>query len=141
MYNPADDSLVTDQVHAAGSDDVDKAVDAAAAAFKVWRATPSAKRAAAMLKFADLVEQNLQKIGELDTICMGVPSSFAPMLAQILADNFRYYAGLTDKIHGKVFNEDGDGLLKMITHEPIGVCAGISAWNGTMLSVSWKVSG
>ncbi|UPK90648.1 hypothetical protein LCI18_001583 [Fusarium solani-melongenae] len=129
VYNPADGSLVTDQ-----------AVDAATAAFKTWKKTPSSERAAIMLKYADLVEKNAAKLAELETLAMGVPSMLASQVVAMHYTTFRYYAGLTDKIHGETYTEDGDGMLKLIMYEPIGVCAGISAWNGTHLSFGWKIA-
>lgn len=55
IYNPNDDSLVTDQVQAASEADVDKAVAAAKAAFPKWRDTAGYKRAAIMLKVCPLI--------------------------------------------------------------------------------------
>ncbi|KAM0546951.1 hypothetical protein ACHAPJ_010611 [Fusarium lateritium] len=140
VYNPADSSLVTDQVQAASSEDVDKAVEAATDAFKSWKKTPSSKRAAIMLRYADLVEKNATKLAELETTAMGMPCMLASQVVAMHYTSFRYYAGLADKIHGETYTEDGDGLLKLITYEPIGVCAGISAWNGTHLSIGWKIA-
>ena len=120
-------------------EDVDKAVAAASDAFKVWKATSSAERSAIMLKYADLIDANAEKLASLETLCMGAPMSLMKQLVQAHSATFRYYAGLTDKIHGQSYTEDGDGLLKLINYEPIGVCAGISAWNGTPLSLGWKV--
>ncbi|KAL2694908.1 hypothetical protein Neosp_001497 [[Neocosmospora] mangrovei] len=93
-----------------------------------------------MLKYADLVEKNATKLAELETIAMGTPSTLASHVVAMHYSTFRYYAGLTDKIHGETYTDDGDGMLKLITYEPIGVCAGISAWNGTHLSFGWKVA-
>ncbi|KAF4465158.1 aldehyde dehydrogenase [Fusarium albosuccineum] len=140
VYNPANGGLVTDQVQVASGEDVDKAVDAATAAFKYWRQTPSSERAAVMLRYADLVEENATKLAELETVAMGVPRMLASQVIAMHYTSFRYYAGLADKIHGETYTEDGDGLLKLITYEPIGVCAGISAWNGTHLSIGWKIA-
>jgi aldehyde dehydrogenase (NAD+) len=50
------------------------------------------------------------------------------------------YAGWADKIGGEMFPEDGDGMYKLIRYEPIGVCAGIAAWNGTQVFVYWKIA-
>lgn len=51
------------------------------------------------------------------------------------------YAGFADKIGGEMFPEDGnDGTYKLIRYEPLGVCAGISAWNGTHVFVYWKIA-
>lgn len=131
---------MTDQIQVASSEDVDKAVKAARAAFKTWRKTPSEKRAAIMLKYADLVEEHAEEWGRLQTTNVGAPSFVPSALIKVHAQCFRYYAGLVDKIHGETYNEDGDNLFKIISYEPLGVCAGISAWNGSPLSVGWKVS-
>ncbi len=37
-----------------------------------------------------------------------------------------------------MFPEDGDGTYKLVRYEPLGVCAGISAWNGTHVFICWK---
>ncbi|KAL5603473.1 hypothetical protein FOVSG1_006223 [Fusarium oxysporum f. sp. vasinfectum] len=140
VYNPADGSLVTDQVQVASSEDVDKAVAAATAAFKTWKKVPSSERSTIMLRYADLVEKNAAKLAELETIAMGMPSMIASQVVAMHSNTFRYYAGLTDKIHGETYTEDGDGMMKMTVYEPIGVCAGISAWNNTPLSTGWKIA-
>ena len=54
IHNPNDDSLVTDKVQVAGERDVEDAVAAAKAAFPVWSQTAGHKRAATMLRFADV---------------------------------------------------------------------------------------
>lgn len=60
IYSPNDDSLVTDKVQVAGEQDIDKAVEAARAAYPAWRETAGHKRGAIMLKFADLLEKNAE---------------------------------------------------------------------------------
>jgi aldehyde dehydrogenase (NAD+) len=39
-----------------------------------------------------------------------------------------------------MFPEDGDGVYKLIRYEPLGVCAGIAAWNATIFFVYWKIA-
>lgn len=92
-----------------------------------------------MLKYADLVDKHIDEIAKLESIAMGQPISFAKVMISVGNAAFRYYAGLTDKMHGEVYPEDGDGIIKMVNYEPLGVCAGISAWNGTPVFVGWKV--
>lgn len=139
---PATDELITDQVHAATNEDVDRAVVAARKAFQEWRNVPSAERARTMNRFADIIsqEEHAKAILVLKTTSMGVPVALGSRMVGILADGFRYYAGIIDKIPGEVYGKDGDGVFKMAAYEPIGVSAAISAWNGTPLSLSWKVT-
>lgn len=69
IYNPNDDSVVSDKVQVASEADVDKAVAAAKAALPGWKATAGAKRGAIMLKFADLLEKNVDRIAKLESQC------------------------------------------------------------------------
>lgn len=71
IHSPNDDSLVTDKIQAASEADVDAAVAAAKAAFPQWRDTAGHKRAAIMLKFADLLEANVDKLAHLESVAMG----------------------------------------------------------------------
>jgi aldehyde dehydrogenase (NAD+) len=140
LHNPSDDSLVSDKIQVASEADVDAAVAAAKAALPGWRATSGAKRAACLLKLADLIEQNGPRLAKLESIAMGQPISVASAIMQMPVDSFRYYAGLADKISGESYPENADGLFKIVTYEPIGVCAGIAAWNATLVFTGWKVS-
>lgn len=75
VTNPFDNSLVTQNVQSAGPADVDAVVAAARAAFEgPWRKFSGAQRAKCMLKFADLIEQNIDKLASLETVAMGQPT-------------------------------------------------------------------
>ena len=115
------------------------AVSAAQAAFPVWQATTGAQRSVLMLKYADLVDAHTEEIAQLESQCMGCPMLLARRVVGSHSAVFRYYAGLTDKIAGTTYTEDGDGFFKMTLQEAIGVCAGIGAWNATPIFAGWKV--
>ncbi|KAK0660966.1 Retinal dehydrogenase 2 [Lasiodiplodia hormozganensis] len=151
LYNPADESLLHPAIQAAGPADIDAAVAGAQAAFKhgsPWRSSfPAKRRAAAMHKLADLIEANAAELGRLETLAMGQPPLVAGMMAQWTADTFRYYAGWADKIAGETFpaeqDENGDGgpgTYKIVKYEPLGVCAGVGAWNAAQTTFAWKVA-
>ena len=128
-------------VHTAGPEDVDAAVDAAAAAFPDWRAKKSTERAALMLRLADLMEANLESLIKAEAEVMGMPIAFARIFLQAaVIPTWRYYAGWADKVVGESYPADGDGLYKVVQYEPLGVCGAISAWNSTPLSIAWKVA-
>lgn len=82
-----------------------------------------------MNKFAGLVEANLDHFAKLEGQCMGQPVSVAKQMIGISIAIWRYYAGLAGSIPGESFPPDGDGRYKIISYEPLGVCAGINAWN------------
>lgn len=77
IHNPNDDSLVTDQVQVASEKDVNDAVAAAKAAFPAWSKKSGPKRATIMLNFASLLEKNIDKVGQLESLAMGQPVSVA----------------------------------------------------------------
>ena len=74
VHNPHDESLVVSGVQVANEQDVDDAVKAARAAFEgPWRGFSGKERAKCMLKLADLIEENEQKLINLEAECMGAP--------------------------------------------------------------------
>ncbi|KAM5341476.1 hypothetical protein ACJ41O_014507 [Fusarium nematophilum] len=141
VYNPADGSLISEAVHAAGQLDIDAAVDAANEAFTAgpWRKFTTGQRSACMNKLADLVEAKAQELAELETVAMGQPISIALRITGMLVTLFRYYAGWTDKIRGEQLPAE-DGIYKIVSHHPFGVVAGISAWNGSAVQFGFKTA-
>ncbi|KAF9889050.1 hypothetical protein FE257_008027 [Aspergillus nanangensis] len=140
VTNPCNGTTVTEGVQAAGAEDVDLAVEAAAQAYKGWRKWSGAQRAKCMHKMADLIERDLEKFAILETISMGQPISIAKKFMDNVPVYWRYYAGFADKIGGESYPEDGDSRVKMVQYMPYGVCAGIAAWNGTHLTVVKKIA-
>ncbi|KAH7463338.1 Aldehyde dehydrogenase [Fusarium oxysporum f. sp. matthiolae] len=140
IYSPNDDSLVEDKIQVASEADIDDAVKAAQAAFPGWKNTPSLRRAAIMNKFADLLDANVERLATLEGKAMGQPISIARANISIATSIWRYYAGAASKIAGESLPPDADNLYKIVQYEPLGVCAGICAWNGSHLQTSWKAA-
>lgn len=140
IYNPKDDTLVSDQCQSASEADVDAAVKAAQAAFPAWKRTAGLKRGACMYRFADLLETHRDRIASLEGRSMGQPLTTARNNINTAIEIWRYYAGLASRITGESIAPDEDGLYKIIQYEPLGVCAGICAWNGSHLQTSWKAA-
>ncbi|PVI02996.1 aldehyde dehydrogenase [Periconia macrospinosa] len=134
-----DDSILAEDVQIAGEKDVDDAVNAALVAYRKWRKTPAQERAKCMNKLADLIDENLEWLAELETAAMGAPISATKWIASTMSNWWRYYAGWTDKIAGESL-EDVDGTYRLIRYEPIGVCAGIASWNATLFYLCWKIA-
>ena len=93
-----------------------------------------------MLKFADLLEANVDRLAKLESIAMGQPISVAKLMIKGPAALWRYYAGYAGKVSGETFPPDEDGTYKIVQYEPLGVCAGICAWNGTHVLAAWKMA-
>ncbi|KAF8036486.1 hypothetical protein BT93_C2263 [Corymbia citriodora subsp. variegata] len=93
-----------------------------------------------MLKFADLIEENIDELAALDTINAGKLFSLAkaseiPHAATLL----RYYAGAADKIHGEVLKMSCE-LHAYTLREPIGVVGHIIPWNAPTTVFMLKVA-
>lgn len=141
VFSPNDDALVSDQIQAASEEDVAKAVAAAKTALPAWKGMAGAKRGAIMLKFADLLEANVDRLAKLESMCMGQPVSLAKRMILGPVALWRYYAGFAGKVAGESYPPDGeDGTYKIVQYEPLGVCAGICAWNATHVLAAWKLA-
>ena len=129
-------------MQSAGPEDVDISVEAATNAFKKgeWKKFTGSQRAACMLKLADLIEQNMDKLAKLETVAMGQPIGLGVKIGSLIPSYWRYFAGFCDKLGGESFPEDGDGQVKLVQYVPYGVCAGIAAWNATYLLAAWKIA-
>lgn len=141
VHNPADGLLVSDKIHSAGEEDVNAAVVAAQKAFKgPWGRMDPTERAKSMVKFADLVRDKAGEVARLESLAMGSAVTTQTMGYTVLADLFTYYAGLADKIHGETSYPTSLGKYKIVQREPIGVCAGIGAWNVSPILFAWKAA-
>ena len=86
---------VIGEVEAASSLDVDAAVSVATAAFQgPWSAFTGSQRAACLSKFADLFEEIVPRVAEVESLSMGTPiAAQAGRLVPNAVKLFRYYAG------------------------------------------------
>jgi len=120
--------------------DVDRVVKAACEGFARWSAMKPAVRARLMNRFADLMEANAARLGEIEVRDNG--KLYAEMHAQMryIAGWFRYFAGLCDKLEGSVIATDKDNIFNFTRHEPLGVIGMITPWNSPLLLLTWKLA-
>lgn len=130
------------QIPRANNDDVNKAVNAAYEAFKEgeWRTITPTARGKYLHKLADLIEENAEKIAEIEVRDNG--KLYSEMLLQLkyLPEHFRYFGGLADKIEGHVPPIDKPELFNYNRYEPLGVVACIVPWNSPLLITTWKIA-
>lgn len=122
--------------------DVDHAVSAAAKAFKSpkWRGLNASARGKLLVKLADLIAANADRLAALETRDNG--KLITEMQAQLryIPEWFRYFGGLADKIEGAVLPIDKPGMFAFTRHEPLGVIAAITPWNSPLLLLTWKLA-
>ncbi|CAH1797144.1 unnamed protein product [Owenia fusiformis] len=131
------------QIQEGDKADVDKAVSAAKAAFKLgspWRRMDASQRGRLLNKLADTIERDGRQLASLETLDNGKPFGYAFNFDLVFAIKvLRYYAGWADKIVGQTIPSDGD-FFTYTRHEPIGVCGQIIPWNFPLLMMSWKIA-
>jgi acyl-CoA reductase-like NAD-dependent aldehyde dehydrogenase len=141
-YNPATGDKIAD-VSEGDKADVDLAVEAAKAAFKlgsVWRTMDASKRAEILNKVADLIDRDAEYLAKLECLDNGKPLKDCQHVdVPASAKCYRYYAGWADKIVGKTIPIDGDYLC-ITRHEPIGIVGQIIPWNFPLLMQAWKLA-
>ena len=125
----------------AGPGEVDRAVNAADAAFRDWRRTPPEERRRLLLRLADLIEANAEEFARRGTMDNGTPASVVGGMAVSAVEWTRYYAGWTDKIAGELSSSFGSGVgeLGYTLLEPYGVVGIVITWNGPLISLAMKI--
>ena len=128
------------EVARGNAEDVEKALDAAHAAFKTWRHTSVTERSNILLKIADRMEENLDKLAVAETWENGKPVRETLAADIPLAiDHFRYFAGALRAQEGTLGELDKDTVAYHF-HEPLGVVAQIIPWNFPILMAAWKLA-
>ena len=92
-----------------------------------------------LYKLAELVEANAQKLGQVETTDSGKLAAETTMQTRYVADYYRYYAGLADKIEGATLPIDKPDMHVFTTPEPIGVVAAVVPWNAQMFLTATKL--
>ena len=122
----------------AGESEVQDAVATAHAAFESWSRTRPADRRRALLRLADLLDENAEAFGRIATLDNGIPTS--GIMASISAEWTRYYAGWCDKLSSDVVGRMAEtGSFSYTLAQPYGVVGAIITWNAPLLSLAMKV--
>jgi phenylacetaldehyde dehydrogenase len=132
VFDPATGTIIA-TVPDGEARDADSAVAAATEAFKrgPWAEYTASSRAKVMWRIADLLEQNVEELSQMESLNNGMLPQLAAGTVIYAAEMFRYYAGWATKFGGKTTNLNGnDRRIHAFTlKQPIGVCAFITPWN------------
>ncbi len=121
------------------SEDVNRAVAAAATAFESWFDSTPAERSLMLGKLADRIEQNAEELATLEASNVGKPITLARSELPFVVDNLRFFAGAARCQEGKAAGEYLAGYTSMIRREPIGVVGLIAPWNYPLMMAIWKI--
>lgn len=130
------------QVARGTAEDAARAVKVAKATFESgeWADMRPTQRGKLLVQLAQIIEREAGRLGELEVRDNG--KLIAEMSAQTkyLAEWYRYYGGLADKVEGAVLPADRPGIFNFTRYEPLGVVAMITAWNSPLLLLAWKLA-
>jgi betaine-aldehyde dehydrogenase len=137
--NPATGEVLG-YVVAAGSVQVDASIRAAQKAQAGWGAMTGAERARALRRAADILRSRNQELAELETHDTGKPIQETRVVDVASgADCFDYFAGLAQSLSGEHIDL-GTAAFGYTRREPLGVVAGIGAWNYPLQIACWKAA-
>ncbi|TBY78810.1 aldehyde dehydrogenase [Rhizobium leguminosarum] len=121
--------------------DVDRAVNAAHRALYEgpWPKMTATQRGKLLYKLADLVAANAQILAELETRDTGKIIRETSAQIAYVAEYYRYYAGIADKIEGAYLPIDKPDMDVWLRREPIGVVAMVVPWNSQLFLSAVKI--
>lgn len=134
------DGKVFSKAARGNKEDIEKALDAAHAAFPTWSKTSVAERSKLLNKIADVIEANLEMLARVETIDNGkaLRETRAADLPLVI-DHFRYFAGII-RADESTISEHDENTVSIALHEPLGVVAQIIPWNFPLLMATWKIA-
>lgn len=126
--NPIDDSVYA-RAAAGTADDVNRAVQAGVAAFRIHRNLPAAVREGWMFKAAEIMERDVAKFQEVLIDEVGSPVAKAGFETRFAIGFLRAAAGVPRRVRGETIPSDTPGRFSMSLRQPVGVVAGITPFN------------
>ena len=139
VLNPATEETIGKVAHADRSD-LDEALAAAAAGFKVWRAMSALDRSRIMRKAAELMRERADAIATLMTMEQGKVLAEAKVETLAAADVIEWFAEEARRAYGRVIPARGPGVYQLAVKEPVGPVAAFTPWNFPINQVCRKLS-
>lgn len=123
-------------------EDVDRAVRSADRAFRApgWADLLPHQRGELLRRLALLTLDHAEDLGRIETRDNGKLLSEMTAQCRYLSQWLTYYAGLADKVEGRVLPVDKPSTLVYTRREPLGVVAAIVPWNSPLLLAMWKIA-
>lgn len=120
--------------------DVDVAVAAAQTAFPLWSGMPAEQRSRLLLRVADLIERDLDKLAQAESVDNGKPVHLARSVDIPRAvSNFRFFG--TAILHfASEAHPTGVSAVNYTLRKPLGVVGAISPWNLPLYLFTWKIA-
>lgn len=136
VTNPATGKVIY-QVEVADEHVKEKAIASAKLGFATWSAMSPMERSRILLKAVALLREKNEELAKIEVLDTGKPWQEASVVDVLSgADSIEFFAGLAPGIEGNQQAVDGD--FYYTRREPLGICAGIGAWNYPLQIACWK---
>lgn len=136
VINPATEEEI-DTVALARAEDVDRAVEAAAAAFPAWSSSETATRASQLSAIADAIERRSNELAALITSEVGTTTGLSQAVQ--VGWTVQYFRDAVEALKGLAF-EEPYGPSAILRREPVGVVAAITPWNYPLMQTAAKIA-
>lgn len=135
--NPYNGNVIA-KVQRASKEDVERAISSSEEGYKVWSTTSPVERSRILFKAVSILRERNDQLALLETFDTGKPYS-ETRYADIVtgADVVEYYAGLAASIQGDQIPLREKSFV-YTRREPLGIIAGIGAWNYPIQIALWK---
>ncbi|HET6500304.1 MAG TPA: aldehyde dehydrogenase family protein [Amycolatopsis sp.] len=137
VINPATEQVIT-EFPVADTSAAEAAIERSAEAQRAWVRLPLSSRRDGLLAIAEVVEAHRDELARIESTDVGKPIVDACAEIGGVAECFRYYAGVVDKILGDTIPVEGG--VDMTFREPLGVVAVIAPWNFPLPIASWNIA-
>src|SRR3954463_11675236 len=135
--NPATGEVLA-EVQQASAADIDRAVASAREGQRVWAAMTAMQRSRILRRAVEILRARNDELAELETLDTGKPLSETSAVDIVTgADVLEYYAGLVPAIESQQIPLRASSFV-YTRREPLGVVAGIGAWNYPIQIALWK---
>lgn len=115
------------------------AIESSQNGFETWSAMTSFERNRILLKAVALLRERNDELAKIEVIDTGKPWQEASVVDVVTgADSIEYFAALSLSIEGS--QQDLGGDFYYTRREPLGICAGIGAWNYPLQIACWKAA-
>ncbi|MBC87369.1 MAG: 2-hydroxymuconic semialdehyde dehydrogenase [Bdellovibrionaceae bacterium] len=120
--------------------DVELAVNASKKAFPRWKSLSNGQRSKILHRWADLIDENLERLAVAESIDNGKPISVSKAVdIPRSSKNLRFFADYILEIEPEIFEMPGEAM-NYIERDPLGVVVAISPWNLPLYLFTWKVA-
>lgn len=117
-----------------------QAIDAAAAAFVLWRAETARQRSNLLRRWFELIQEHREDLATLITAEGGKPYAEALGEVAYAASFVEWFAEEARRVNGEIIPSNTADKRLLVTREPVGVCAAITPWNFPAAMITRKVA-